>query len=589
MYSHRLNVNSSFVLLQSKSTMSYGGAVGGSSLYKGSEEGFDYECDPCKVDEAIKEARHFCPVCQEYLCDDCRHHHRKMRATKSHKILSGKDMPKKAGPTRIMKPQDICACGQNVADFYCETHKEVFCVTCKTVRHRSCNVEALDNIIQSKTNLQQFNKAIDELKELRTLATETESLQDTLLESLAANENTCKERIRVFRRDINALLDQLEGKTTDDLKGRCIAQKIALTDRKAVCRNIKDKLDADFKTAIDIRNANDPRDIFIQNLLLSQTLTVYRNAVNDAKLETTLKEISFEKEPYLVGMHIHAKQLGNISGEMQQLGPQNVFLKATVDKKKEYSLKPPASKINPISFAGVFLTDGNLIVSDYANRMLVMLDSNMQIIRSIIVPLYPWDITEISEKEIVCSHSYNRQLQFVEVSPAMKLKNNIKLNAYCFGITYFKDNIYVYCDEKDKTELQIMTKDGTLQKVVHFNDCRDRIGTEAGCLGTNKDGSRLYLSDFSRRSLTCMETNGDTIFAYNGSDIRKPRGVIVDDDDNFIVCDQEASIKVFKSDGSFYRHLIDVSNPIWLAWRKTDNTLVVWNGTQLIAYAINFD
>ena len=163
--------------------MAYGGAVGVSSIYKGSEEGYDYECDPCKVDEATKEAKHFCPLCQEYLCETCHAHHRRSKATRSHKILSVEDVVQKnPGPVRVMGPQNTCGCGQNIADFYCEAHEEVFCLTCKTVQHRSCNVEDLDVIAKSKGYLPQFKETIDELNELRQQASETESLQDNILE-----------------------------------------------------------------------------------------------------------------------------------------------------------------------------------------------------------------------------------------------------------------------------------------------------------------------------------------------------------------------------------------------------------------------
>ena len=63
----------------------------------------------------------------------------------------------------------------------------------------------------------------------------------------------------------------------------------------------------------------------------------------------------------------------------------------------------------------------------------------------------------------------------------------------------------------------------------------------------------------------------------------------MDDNDNCIVCDQASGLKVFKSDGSFYRHLIDIENPLWPVWRKTDNILIVCDGKKLIIYAMKFD
>ena len=87
-----------------------------------------------------------------------------------------------------------------MAEYYCDTHKEVFCVTCKIVRHKACSVEALDDIVKHKSNLKQFNATIDTLNKLLAQATETETLQDVLLESLTEHKNSCEESIKAFRK-----------------------------------------------------------------------------------------------------------------------------------------------------------------------------------------------------------------------------------------------------------------------------------------------------------------------------------------------------------------------------------------------------
>ena len=476
--------------------MEYGGAVGGSSLYKGSEEGFDYECDPCKVEEGIREAKHFCPVSQEYLCDDCHRHHRKMRATKSHKILFCEDIPKKPSLSLTVQPQDVCACGQNVADYYCEAHKEVFCVTCKTVRHRSCKVEALDDVVQRKTNIPQFNATLDSLKELLVQATETETLQGVLLESLTSNEKNCEESIRTFRRAINELFDNIEEKTIDELKKRCASQKTTLSDRRAVCRSIKDKLDVDYKASTEIRNGKGPRDIFIQNLRLSQTLALYRDAINDAKSETILKEISFEKDSILVDMQLHAKQLGFFSEEISIEVSHNSFLNAKVEKVNEFSLETRAS--------GMCLINGNVILTDQTSPTVTLLDSKFNILDTLKLKEYPRNITDISNRAVICSLPYHKQIQYIEVYQKINLKNRIDLKKCCFGLQYFDGHIFACCVDANGTEVQVLTKDGIIQRVLCLKNSKSEEIPMASvnCLGLSKDGCRLYISEFQRRTLT---------------------------------------------------------------------------------------
>ena len=99
----------------------------------------------------------------------------------------------------------------------------------------------------------------------------------------------------------------------------------------------------------------------------------------------------------------------------------------------------------------------------------------------------------------------------------------------------------------------------------------------------------MYVTELGRRRLSCVRTSGDSIFNYVGPDLHKPRDTIVDGNDNCIICDQAFGFRVFKSDGSFYRLLCYVNNAIWMTWRKTDDTLIVCNGKQLITYAVKFD
>lgn len=412
-------------------------------------------------------------------------------------------------------------------------------------------------------------------------ATEMETLQDELLESLTVNEKGCEENIRTFRSEINKFLDNIEERTISEFKHRCAAQKTALTDRKAVCRSIKVKLDADYKTSTDIRNGNGPRDIFIQTLRLSKTLAVYRAAVNDVKSETIFKEMSFEKDTILLDMQLHAKNLGFVKEETSRQASHDSFLNANLEKLNVFSLEARAS--------GMCLINGNVILSN--NSALSLLDSNFKIAETIKLTGSPRNITGISDTEVLCSLTYDKHFQFVEVYPKMKLKSCISLTKNCHGIKYFEGQIFVCCCDDNSAEVQILTKDGIIQRTVCLKKSgnKESLMNDVNCLGLNKNGSRLYVSEFGTRTLACMKTNGDIIFTYNGPDIQKPRGIILDDNDNLVVCDQASSLKVFKSDGSFYRHLRGVKNPLWLAWRKTDNILIVCNGNQLHTYALKFD
>ena len=60
---------------------------GSRSLQGVSDEYFDHVCGPCEGEEGMIEAKQYCGVCSEFLCDPCVKHHRKLPITKNHKIV----------------------------------------------------------------------------------------------------------------------------------------------------------------------------------------------------------------------------------------------------------------------------------------------------------------------------------------------------------------------------------------------------------------------------------------------------------------------------------------------------------------------
>lgn len=55
-----------------------------SSMYKGSEEYFEYSCDPCTSAGDHVEAHGFCSHCEEYLCHACFRNHSRSKASRDH-------------------------------------------------------------------------------------------------------------------------------------------------------------------------------------------------------------------------------------------------------------------------------------------------------------------------------------------------------------------------------------------------------------------------------------------------------------------------------------------------------------------------
>ena len=49
-------------------------------------QGNSYECDACKLDGTKVNATHYCEECDDYMCDSCEAYHKKVKATRNHKL-----------------------------------------------------------------------------------------------------------------------------------------------------------------------------------------------------------------------------------------------------------------------------------------------------------------------------------------------------------------------------------------------------------------------------------------------------------------------------------------------------------------------
>ena len=108
---------------------------GSKSLKAASDELFDHVCDPCGNEGNIVEARQYCGVCSEFLCDPCVKYHRKFQITKNHKIVPAHTVS--AGSSRQIFL--YCGCKNNrEPEYHCENDDDVICSPCKDIKHYQC-------------------------------------------------------------------------------------------------------------------------------------------------------------------------------------------------------------------------------------------------------------------------------------------------------------------------------------------------------------------------------------------------------------------------------------------------------------------
>ncbi|XP_060589705.1 transcription intermediary factor 1-beta-like [Ruditapes philippinarum] len=111
-----------------------------SSPVLGSDMIFEYTCTPCAEDGIIQESLKYCPECKEFLCETCVNHHKKVSATKKHK-LQDNDFQRceKGSVNNTSDEENMFKClyhPDRDIEMYCGDHEMVFCALCVAKNHR---------------------------------------------------------------------------------------------------------------------------------------------------------------------------------------------------------------------------------------------------------------------------------------------------------------------------------------------------------------------------------------------------------------------------------------------------------------------
>ncbi|XP_052790303.1 uncharacterized protein LOC128224495 [Mya arenaria] len=97
-------------------------------------------CNPCKEGNIDKTAQLFCPICDEYLCDDCVETHKMMKKTKTHVPIAKELVEEQSKQSdEIFVECEPCKLGNKRQDAkkFCHECNEYLCASCVILHQRT--------------------------------------------------------------------------------------------------------------------------------------------------------------------------------------------------------------------------------------------------------------------------------------------------------------------------------------------------------------------------------------------------------------------------------------------------------------------
>ena len=554
---------------------------GSRSLHMASDDAPDNLCDPCKFGGIQINCSHYCKTCAEYLCTGCKDLHEMFKATRNHVVVSSEE----AGPDvhKASQFKVYCACDQALeVSVYCEIHNEAVCNTCKSVKHRKCNITTLQEK-GATYKLSDIHKVIQKVTYLEDEIKKFEQARDTDVQQVESMVEKCREQIKTCRRDLDLYLDALENNMLSELEEKSKKMRCYAEQHLQICTTTLKLMDDDAKKLDDAAKSSNAQMVFAADTKISKRLKELESMINDFRDEVKPSLLEFERKQKLLNLKQEVKTLGCLRViESQKTKTENMnFLKMNVQTSRDVQIKLPDDKKTPWITGCTFMPDGQLVLCDRYNYKIKLLSSTLDITVSLGLDSWPWDISTVDSNTAVVTIPDRKQLQFMQVVPTLKTSQTIQLDQRCYGVDC-RDEIYVVShDNPGNAEICVFGITGIFtRKVPDVQNILSSLKLPY-YLAVSKTLSSIYLSDWSTAIVTCLSVDGSSVFKYQQANLQTPRGVIVDEEGNSLICGQgSCNIHQVTSTGQQHSVLYTVQGKTdngccRLAYRPVDGTLVI--------------
>ena len=549
-----------------------------------SDEIFIYECGPCKSDDKISEAKHYCRVCDDYLCEDCRTHHRKFKELRNHKIQSVNKISRASEEEQSGIPGVKCMCNQNLVEFFCEGHVEVICGPCKTIKHRKCKIYT----IQDKVASLKTSKQGHVLSKVRSLVGKIEHMQierNTEKNKTARLRDECKDKIEIFQRKLNSLLDGMKNDLRKDLEPLCDQHIQDIDDQVSSLKTTLPIVKSDCKLLEEIEQNGTKEAIFAAGIKVSKKLGDYEMALLDIETETKTFSLTFEPNTNLESMMKKSK-LGSLKTSPNKDSPPHkndtsVILGKKIVSSSKVNVRLANEETVPPYINVCFMPNGKLLVLDTENKTIKLLNQSFIHEGHLELP-DPYAVTAIDDNTAIVyvfdDKSGENKLQYIHTTPHLKKGHSISIDVSCICVKHLDDELYVIDVGEDGFVVGVLDPSGNKKRQISVDKDENKF-REEGFLSICPESKKIYASDTSFQTIYCLESDGRPVYQYKdetwgwGS-----LAIYVDKADNVLVCG-ENSVNILTAQGKKHATLLSskdgLKGPFSLDYRPSDGALVV--------------
>ncbi|XP_052236642.1 uncharacterized protein LOC127848303 [Dreissena polymorpha] len=517
-----------------------------STIEKGSDMIQDFLCSTCEDEKLDEMADYYCESCVKFYCRKCILMHGQL--FKKHSPHGRGDMKK--WPVAKKVEDFLLKCDVHTEEnlnMFCEDHCQLCCTNCAFLNHRQCKRVVLisELVKKNSTDLKKLSVSI------QTILGEMKELQDKQEASILSAQSSYDEqlqKIQETRIKINETLDKLEKNTLKEMKDVLTKLQVSLRGDVDKCASLRNELKQLQDAIQDISDTSKLELSFVVSIKCQEKIK-QSEFFQKKNFDQVKSSIAFQPNSDIVQYLSQLSGLGKIEHSTQTLTqPGNPDQVISLNGKSEYDVGIQSDSQGCCIIAICSLPNKQILVADFNNSKLKLLDQLYQVVDHCDVSNPPQDMCEISQSEVavtVDDQGNTHEVHFIKfINNKLVPNRKLTLQHPCVGIAHHQGDLFV----TSGIALYKYTLSGELVRKLH-EDKSDR--TTVYLCAVSPTGDKLYVTNQIKHMLLTLARDGSILASFTDLNLYIPACVHVTPVGQVLVCGQTSNtILQVHSEGS---------------------------------------
>ncbi|XP_060579880.1 uncharacterized protein LOC132736706 [Ruditapes philippinarum] len=491
-------------------------------------------CLPCDQDGLKAPAHGFCQDCHEHLCKTCFEQHTRPKPSRNHILLDKDAMPLQpiTFDINVDPITDTCTKHRDKQlDFYCNNHEVVLCYVCATLEHKQCKVDYIPEVSRNLSD-----EFINISRKIEMLIKKYESKirrAEAATKQLDQSYGKVVEEIKLFRKEINAYLDQMESVMIKEAETLTITAKLKLKNVQVVCGEIAEEVRRSQLVLNTLNEENKHNKLFIEMKNAGSVMTKLddkgRQAIEDNKTDDDIK--FFRNKKILEQLKI-AKNFGTTL--TYETPSSDRTFEVQYEKSYYMTFSSDQYECNIVGIA--MISDTRMLVADYNNKTIKMINADTgKLISRKALSSAPYDVLKLPDNKLKVAIPSEKCIQMMSYNDRkLLLDHKIDIEGECKCVAYSQGKLVVGCGSSTG-KLVILDTTGNITQVFDTPGLLDSPQK----IVISSDEKFMYVSNYKGTyagKCIKIDWHGTVVHMYEKRKHVFPKGIQELEDGTLLVC-----------------------------------------------------